>query len=99
MERLLLFVVVLYVVWRVLHTQGRRLQRTSRGADDFGRLSRDPRRRRGDGTTDHDTLLVCDRCGVVIPRTAALTGDGGERCCASCAGRPGGEGRSPGEPE
>ena len=85
MERWLLIVVVLYVVWRVLYSQGRHLLRTSRGADDFSRFSRDPRQRRGDGTADLDTLVVCDRCGVVMPRSAAVTGDGGERCCASCA--------------
>lgn len=92
MERLLLIVVVLYVVWRVLHSQGRHLLRTSRGADDFSRFSRDPRRQFEEGAVEGDRLMVCDRCGVVVSEAAAATGDGGERLCASCVGDPPGPG-------
>jgi len=91
-ERLLLVVVVAYVVWRVLHSQGRHLVRTSRGADDFGRLSRDPRRRRDQRVADASRLVVCDRCGAVMPESSAtVVADGGWRC-ATCADQTVGEG-------
>lgn len=92
MEKLLLIVVVLYVVWRVLHSQGRHLLRTSRGADDFGRLSRDPRRRRDEEPAHGGRLVVCDRCGVVVPEAATVIASGGGRLCESCAGEPAREG-------
>ena len=92
MERWLLIVVVLYVVWRVLHAQGRHLLRSARGADDYSRFSRDPQRPRDGMAAEGHLLVVCDRCGVVVPESEVSTGDAGERLCASCAEGPVGEG-------
>jgi hypothetical protein len=87
MERWLLLVVVLYVVWRVLHSQGRRLLRFSRGADDFSRFSRDPRRHSEDEALDGGRLVVCASCGVVVAESDAAVGADGERRCGSCTDR------------
>lgn len=76
MQRILLVVVVLLIVWRILASIGRRLSEKAPGADSFSRFSPDARRRRrqwkaGDGGTVEE-LVECAACGTFVPAGRAL---------------------------
>jgi len=92
MQRILLVVVVLLVVWRILATIGRRMSEKSPGADSFSRFSPEARRRRtqwsGDGRETVDELVECVSCGTFVPTGRALSrGDDRVFCSEFCRQR------------
>lgn len=92
MQRILLVIVVLLVVWRTLAAIGRRLSEKAPGADSFSRFSPEARRRRqqwagGDANT-LDELVECAACGTFIPAGRALSdGDSRVFCGEDCRHR------------
>jgi hypothetical protein len=93
MQRLLIFVVLLLVVWRVLAAIGRRQAERAPGADSFSRFSPEARRRRrapegGGGQVEE--LVECSACGTFVPAGRALS-DGSARvfCSPECRERAG----------
>ena len=89
MQRILLVIVVLLVVWRILATIGRRLSEKSPGADSFSRFSPDARRRRRQHAAGDlkrvEELVECTACGTFVPVGRALS-DGNSRvfCSVEC---------------
>ena len=88
MQRILIVVVVLLVVWRILASIGRRLSERAPGADSFSRFSPEARRRRQRAGIDARTmeeLVECTSCGTFVPVGRALT-DGSSRvfCSEEC---------------
>jgi hypothetical protein len=89
MQRILLVVLVLLVVWRILASIGRRLSEKAPGADSFSRFSPEARRRRrqwSEGNVEKvDELVECTACGTFIPAGRALS-DGNNRifCSEDC---------------
>lgn len=79
MRRLLIFIVVLYVVWRILGIVGRRLRRADEGR---------PRVRTAHGPGEQpreSRLVACSRCGTLIPDERAFRGpDGAPYCRREC---------------
>jgi len=91
MQRILLVVVVLLVVWRILASIGKRLSEKAPGADSFSRFSPEARRRRkqagGDARTMEE-LVECITCGTFVPAGRALTdGDSRVFCSDDCRQR------------
>jgi hypothetical protein len=89
MQRILLVVVVLLVVWRILASIGRRLSERAPGADSFSRFSPEARRRRrqwaGDNAGTMEELVECIACGTFVPAGRALTeGDNRVFCSEDC---------------
>jgi ribosomal protein L32 len=88
MQRILLVVIVLLVVWRILASIGRRLSERAPGADSFSRFSPEARRRRRQAGSDARTmeeLVECAACGTFVPAGRALTdGDSRVFCSADC---------------
>jgi hypothetical protein len=86
MQRILLLVVVLLVVWRVLAAIGRRLTEKAPGADSFSRFSPQARRRRKQwserGTARVEELVECTQCGTFVPSGRALPSDVGRVFCS-----------------
>ena len=94
MNRLLLFVIALYVVWRVLTIVGKRLTRRAAGSEDFSRFSARRRGREGEasasGVTPTESLAACSVCGTLVPASRMLQTDGGSPVCgSSCLGAAG----------
>jgi ribosomal protein L32 len=99
LQRILFVVLILFVVWRLLSSWGRRIQQTGSGADSFSRFSpqarRNRRRSRGDadGAASPESLAVCQVCGTLVPAGRALAaGDGELVCSTECLDRLGGGG-------
>ncbi len=90
MQRILLVVIVLLVVWRILATIGRRLSEKAPGADSFSRFSPEARRRRrqwasGDGGNTVEELVECAVCGTFVPAGRALAnGENRFLCSEEC---------------
>ena len=89
MQRILLVVIVLLVVWRILATIGRRLSEQAPGADSFSRFSPQARRRRKQWTDGEagtvEELVECTVCGTFIPVGRALTeGESRVVCSVEC---------------
>jgi hypothetical protein len=89
MQRILVVVVVLIVVWRILASIGRRLTEREPGADSFSRFSPEARRRRrqwSEGAQGRvEELVECHRCGTFVPAGRALTsGDQSTYCSDEC---------------
>jgi hypothetical protein len=83
MSRTLLIVIVLYVIWRVLYAYGRRMDRRSRGAEDFSKFSAKRRDRVGEREAQPVSggeLVSCSGCGVLTPRD----GSGDPPTCGQC---------------
>jgi hypothetical protein len=102
MQRILLVVVVLLVVWRILAAVGRRLSERAPGADSFSRFSPEARRRRrqwsGEEGGGVEELVECGHCGTFVPAGRALTAENlGSFCSDECrlkaAGAPHDAGR------
>jgi hypothetical protein len=92
MQRILLVVVVLLVVWRILASIGKRLSEKAPGADSFSRFSPDARRRRrqwtGSDAGTVEELVECAACGTFVPAGRALAfGDGRSACSEECRRR------------
>jgi ribosomal protein L32 len=88
MQRILLVVVVLLIVWRILASIGRHLSERAPGADSFSRFSPEARRRRRQAEGDQRTmeeLVECAACGTFVPAGRALTdGDSRVFCSEDC---------------
>ena len=89
MQRILIVVVVLLVVWRILASIGRRLSERAPGADSFSRFSPEARRRRKQRTDASqggvEELVECSFCGTFVPAGRALTpGDREAFCSEEC---------------
>ncbi len=87
LQRIALVVAVLYVVWRILSAYGRKLGRTTDGADRFSRFSRRERDRwaRADGAEQappREELVACAACGTMIPASRARLSSDGRRVCS-----------------
>jgi hypothetical protein len=89
MQRILLVVIVLLVVWRILASIGRRLSERAPGADSYSRFSPEARRRRkqwkkGSGG-EAEELVECVSCGTFVPIGRSLSsGDGAVYCSSAC---------------
>lgn len=95
MQRILIIVVVLLIVWRVLATIGRRLNEKAPGADSFSRFSPEARRRRRQWSdrqqAEVEELVECSTCGTFVPTGRALSsGDSRVYCSRECRTRDGG---------
>lgn len=77
-RKLLIVIIVLYAVWRVLTIVGRRLRRSSSGAESFSRFSG----RRASPRTEPERLIPCDRCGTLLPASRTLPGPGSHHYCS-----------------
>ena len=92
MQRILIVVVVLLVIWRILASIGRRLSEKAPGADSFSRFSPEARRRRQQGWQGEadqvEELVECISCGTFVPAGRALS-DGDTRifCSEDCRPR------------
>jgi len=89
MQRILIVVVVLLVLWRILASIGRRLAEKAPGADSFSRFSPEARRRRQqwpDGSRGGvEELVECTRCGTFVPSGRVLTsGEDRIYCSEAC---------------
>ena len=89
MQRILIVVVVLLVVWRILAAIGRRLAEKAPGADSYSRFSPEARRRRRQWTDATrggvEELVECSFCGTFVPAGRAMTsGDRGAFCSEEC---------------
>lgn len=84
MQRLLLFVILLYVVWRVLYVVGQKLTKRSSGADAFSRFSAKSRERRSSRPRNPERLVTCRRCGTSVPASRAVQGRDGFYCSRAC---------------
>lgn len=92
MQRILLVVAVLLLVWRVLAAIGRRLVERAPGADSFSRYAPGARRRRrqasGGAAGAVEELVECAECGTFIPAGRALgVADGRSFCSHDCRER------------
>jgi glutathione S-transferase len=95
MQRLLILVVVLYVVWRVLYVRGRRLARArvAREEEYLSRLwahGRDWSAGERPTLAD-DELVTCGRCGISVPSRRLQSHADGRRLCEACSGSASGE--------
>lgn len=99
MQRVLILVLALFVLWRVLRALGKRTADTGLGADSYSRFSpQQRRRRRGAGGdppgAEPEELVACASCGTFVPRGRALIGDGNEVYCdRGCRDRRAGRSR------
>jgi hypothetical protein len=89
LQRILLIVVILLVIWRIVAAWGKRLVRDGMGADSYSRFSPFERRRRRNWsqrtTTDPEELVACSSCGTYVPTRRALTsGADGHYCSEEC---------------
>lgn len=89
MQRIIIIVAVLYVLWRVLAAMGRRTAASGKGAEDFSRFnarSRDRRRAAKERQAENVELIACAHCGTFIPTDRTLTSGEGVMCCSrDCA--------------
>lgn len=97
MQRILILVVVLLVVWRILSAFGRRLSEKAPNADSFSRFSPEARRRRqqwsGGENRKVEELVECSHCGTFVPSGRALAKDGGGAFCSEECRRQVADGR------
>lgn len=89
MQRILLVVIVLLVIWRILASIGRRLSERAPGADSYSRFSPEARRRRKQwnesGGGEAEELVECVSCGTFVPIGRSLSsGDGAVFCSQAC---------------
>ncbi len=84
MQRIIIIVALLYVLWRVLAALGRRTAASGKGAEDFSRFnarSRDRRRAAKERQAENVELIACAHCGTFIPSDRALKSGVGAVCC------------------
>ncbi len=85
MQRIIIIVAVLYVLWRVLTAFGRRTAASGKGAEDFSRFnarSRDRRRAAKERQATNVELIACARCGTFVPADRSLKSSEGVVCCS-----------------
>jgi hypothetical protein len=85
MQRILLVVAVLLVIWRVLAAIGKRQTERAPGADSFSRYSPEARRRRRQQAAENpdpaEDLVECSVCGTFVPAGRALTASANQFFC------------------
>jgi hypothetical protein len=90
MPRIVFFVLLLFVLWRVLSALGKRRSSSGLGADSYSRFHpRQRRRRREMDATERSSkpeeLLKCLSCGTYVPSERAIVGEGDHVFCSqSC---------------
>jgi hypothetical protein len=94
LQRILLIVVILLVIWRILSAWGKRLASKGMGADSYSRFSPfERKRRRSESSTqpsEPEELVACSSCGTYIPVRRALTSEAGRQFCSEdCRGTAG----------
>ncbi len=78
LQRVLIIVLALYLIWRMLSAKGKRVHKSAAGAEDFSKFSgRSRERRMRQQRQRTEQLLPCSTCGTFVPSERAL-GDGGE---------------------
>ncbi|RLE17853.1 MAG: hypothetical protein DRJ65_22190 [Acidobacteria bacterium] len=85
MQRIIIIVAVLYLLWRVLAAMGRRTVASGKGAEDFSRFnarSRDRRRVAKERQATNVELMACAHCGTFVPFDRALKSSEGVVCCS-----------------
>lgn len=85
MQRIIIIVAVLYLLWRVLAAMGRRTVSSGKGAEDFSRFnarSRDRRRAAKEKQAANVELIACAHCGTFVPFNRALKTSKGVVCCS-----------------
>jgi len=85
MQRIVIIVAVLYLLWRVLAAMGRRTVESGKGAEDFSRFnarSRDRRRAAKERQAANVELIACSHCGTFVPSDRALKSSIGAVCCS-----------------
>lgn len=85
MQRIIIFVAVLYVLWRVLAAMGRRSAASGRGAEDFSRFNVRSKDRREAARARHEEdveLIPCAHCQTLVPADRALSLPSGVTCCS-----------------
>lgn len=89
MQRIIIIVAVLYVLWRVLGAMGRRSAAAGQGAEDFSRFnvrSKDRRRAAKARQAEDVELIPCAHCQTLVPADRALSISSGVVCCSrQCA--------------
>ena len=82
LQRIVLLVVLLFVVWRLLAAWGRRMRGAQPGADSYSRFNPQQRRqRREQFRQPPEALVTCDVCGTMIPAGRALSAAGERHVC------------------
>jgi hypothetical protein len=85
LQRLLLVVLILFVVWKILVAWGRRLMRSAPGAASFSRFQRidrsQRRRRSGAAASKPEELAACAGCGTYVPAGRMVVTEDGRRFC------------------
>ncbi len=87
LKQVIIFVAVLYIVWRVLQGLGKSINRGKPGADAFSPFSahsRD-RRRRAQERGQSETLVPCAGCGTSVPSSRVVRADDNKTYCRECA--------------
>ena len=90
MSRIVIFVLALFVLWRVLSSLGKRAAASGLGADSYSRFNPMQRRRRLNleeepRADSPEELLACSRCGTYVPDGRAIFGGEGDVFCSrSC---------------
>ncbi len=85
MQRIIIIVAVLYVLWRLVTAIGRRSVASGKGAEDFSRFnarSRDRRRAAKERQAENVDLIACAHCGTFIPADRALNSVDDVVCCS-----------------
>jgi len=89
LRRIIIFIGLLFVAWRVLSALTKRRQVDSwAGSEDFSRFSARRRdRRQRFGTEDEqqpapEELVACSSCGTMVPMQRSLPASGGEHYCS-----------------
>jgi len=89
MQRIIIIVAVLYVLWRVLTAMGRRSAASGRGAEDFSRFnvrSKDRRRAAKERQAGNVELIACAHCQTLVPADRAVSLPSGVVCCSRQCG-------------
>jgi len=81
-RRLLVFIIVLYVVWRVLIIVGRRIQGKGGARRPFQEGFGSGREREKPGAGRGERLVPCAGCGTMVPESRALGDAEGRFFCS-----------------
>ena len=84
LQRVLIFVAVLFLLWRVIVGWGRVKRRQQPGADAFSRFSWHRRERQRRHDSQPEQLIECEVCGTMVPTSRALTHDARVCCSVRC---------------
>jgi hypothetical protein len=84
LQRILILVAALFLLWRAVVGWGRLKRKSQPGADAFSRYSwhRRDRQRRAD--PEPEQLIECEVCGTLVPASRALTHHARVCCSSEC---------------